>query len=217
MMSAAERRRRLMSAAQSVGVVDPTAAANEIVQELEERYAEPHRSYHTIDHIESCLAWLDWAYAQAQRPAEVELALWFHDAVYDPTRGDNEERSAALAEGLLHAHGVHANSIERIGEMIRATKRHQALHGDAALVCSIDLAILGAEPRSYARYETAVRLEFGYVPEVAYREGRYHFLQALLERPAIYANPALRDVLECTAQHNLRNAMAGRRSVSAVT
>jgi predicted metal-dependent HD superfamily phosphohydrolase len=210
MMSAAERRRRLMSAAQSVGVADPTAAANEIGQELEKRYGEPHRSYHTIDHIESCLAWLDWAYGQAQRPAEVELALWFHDAVYDPTRGDNEERSAALAEELFHAHGAPADSVERIVEMIRATKRHQASHGDAALVCSIDLAILGAEPGRYARYETAVRLEYGYVPENAYREGRRHFLQGLLERPAIYANPAVRDVLECAARENLRKTMGGK-------
>jgi predicted metal-dependent HD superfamily phosphohydrolase len=77
-------------------------------------------------------------------------------------------------------------------------------------VCSIDLAILGAEPRSYARYEAAVRLEYGYVPEEAYHEGRHHFLQALLERPAIYANPALRDVLEDAARHNLRNTMAGK-------
>jgi len=211
MMSAAERRRRLMRALQNVDVADPKAAANEIGQELEKRYAEPHRTYHAMEHVESCLAWLDWAYAQAHRPAEVELALWFHDAVYDPTRSDNEERSAALAEGLLRAHGAPASSIERIGEMIRATKRHEASHGDAALVCSIDLAILGAEPRSYGRYETAVRREYGYVPDEAYREGRLHFLQALLERPAIYANLALRDVLEDPARQNLRNAMAGKR------
>jgi predicted metal-dependent HD superfamily phosphohydrolase len=206
MMSAAERRRRLMSAMQRVGVMNPAGVADEIAEELETRYAEPHRSYHTMDHIESCLAWLDWAYGQAHRPAEVELALWFHDAIYDPTRRDNEERSAELAEGFLQAHGAPAHSIERMGEMIRATKAHQASHGDAALVCSIDLSVLGAEPRSYARYEAAVRREYGYVPEAAYREGRRHFLQALLERPAIYANLALRDLLECAARRNLRAA-----------
>lgn len=210
MMSAAERRRRLMSALEQVGVVDLTAAADEVAEELERRYAEPHRSYHTMDHIESSLAWLDWAYGQAHRPAEVELALWFHDAVYDATRHDNEERSAELAEGLLRAHGAPARSIERIGEMIRATQRHEASQGDAAMVCSIDLAILGAEPRRYARYEAAVRREYGYVPEEAYREGRRHFLQALLERPSIYANLALRELLECGARRNLRDACRQR-------
>ena len=209
-MSAGERRRRLIGAVRGVGVADPTAAGQQIANELETRYAEPQRSYHTMGHIESCLAWLDWAYLQAHRPAEVELALWFHDAVYDPTRGDNEERSAELARGLLQGHGASADSIERIGEMIRATKTHQASHGDAALVCSIDLAILGAEPRRFARYEAAVRLEYRDVPEEAYREGRRRFLQALLERPAIYANPALRDVLENAARQNLRSAVGGK-------
>ena len=72
--------------------------------------------------------------------------------------------------------------------MIRATEKHEVLYGDAALVCSIDLAILGAEPRRYGRYEAAVRREYGYVPEEVYREGRRRFVRALLERPAIYAN-----------------------------
>lgn len=206
MMPAAERRRRLMSALQHVGVVERTVGADEIAEELEKRYAEPHRSYHTMDHIESCLAWLDWAYGQAHRPAEVELGLWFHDAVCDPTRRDNEERSAELAKGFLRAHGASPRSIERIGEMIRATEKHEVLYGDAALVCSIDLAILGAEPRRYGRYEAAVRREYGYVPEEVYREGRRRFVRALLERPAIYANLTLRDLLEGAARRNLRAA-----------
>jgi predicted metal-dependent HD superfamily phosphohydrolase len=62
-----------------------------------------------------------------------------------------------------------------------------------------------ADPRRYARYEAAVRREYGYVPEEAYREGRRYFLQALLERPTIYANLALRDLLECAARRNLRD------------
>ncbi len=37
----------------------------------------------------------------AAKPAELAMAFYFHDAVYDPFLPDNEERSAALAAGTL--------------------------------------------------------------------------------------------------------------------
>ena len=46
-------------------------------------YAEPQRHYHTQQHLAECLEHLAAAYSLASEPGEVELALWFHDAIYD--------------------------------------------------------------------------------------------------------------------------------------
>src|SRR5580765_3934565 len=72
-------------------------------QRLTQAYAEPHRHYKNQQHIAECLTDFDAGRHLAQQPIAVELALWFHDAVYDPKADDNEEQSAALAKSCLAA------------------------------------------------------------------------------------------------------------------
>ncbi len=79
-----------------------------LFDQLRSRYAEPHRVYHTLDHIQDCLKQFDAARSLAERKAEVEVAIWFHDAIYDPRKSDNEERSARWAERALSGVGVSA-------------------------------------------------------------------------------------------------------------
>src|SRR5690606_4689790 len=82
--------------------------------ELVARYGERRRHYHTLEHVAGCLAGLDAYRVLAERSEEVELALWFHDAVYVPWKSDNEERSAELAERWLEAMGVPSDRRQRI-------------------------------------------------------------------------------------------------------
>ena len=56
-----------------------------------------HRAYHTLRHIEACLAWMRDAPLEDDDRIAAEFAIWFHDAVYDTRASDNEERSADLA------------------------------------------------------------------------------------------------------------------------
>ena len=110
-------------------------------------YAEPHRAYHTQQHLAECLALFDEVRGLAERPAEVEIALWFHDAIYDVHRRDNEALSAEWAHAaLLHA-GAAADAAERVAALVLVTRHSVAPQTpDEQLLVDIDLAILGAAP-----------------------------------------------------------------------
>jgi predicted metal-dependent HD superfamily phosphohydrolase len=165
------------------------------------------RHYHTLFHLEACLRELDEVRALAVRPAEVELALWFHDVVYRTWRSDNEAQSAALAERLLRA--APAESVERIRQAVLATShRDGEFAGDTALVVDIDLSILGAPPVIYAQFERAIRREYWWVPRARFVAGRTRILASFLERASIYQHDAFYEKYEARARANLTAALA---------
>ncbi|HXE57369.1 MAG TPA: hypothetical protein VNK43_05170 [Gemmatimonadales bacterium] len=189
----------------------PDADPAPVWRRLAAGYGEPHRAYHDLRHVARCLEHLDSVRELAARPDEAEAALWFHDAVYDPHRHDNEERSAEWARAALLAGGADRPLADRVAAMVLAT-RHTgpppAEPPDAALVVDVDLAILGAEPAELERYERGVRQEYAWVPEPAFRAGRRAVLEALLGREWIYATPPFRRRLEARARENLRRMLA---------
>lgn len=187
-----------------------------LMNQLVAAYSERHRHYHTLQHLRECLAHFDAAASLARRPAEVELALWFHDAVYDPLRDDNEERSADWARDSVLAAGCTPELAERIALLVTATKTHVARDDDldAALLLDIDLTILGAAPARFDEYERQVRAEFAHVPQDAFDAGRARILQSFLERPRIYLTGAYRDALETAARDNLQRSLSRLRPAS---
>jgi len=172
----------------------------------------PQRHYHTLQHLEECLARFDTLRHTAQHPHEIELALWFHDAVYDVRAHDNEERSARWAHEALHAAGLEAQSVRRIHDLIMATCHGAAVPADAdadtdtALLIDIDLAILGAPASRFAEYECQIRAEYAWVAPDVYADKRRAVLLGFLERPRIYTTPLLHQQLEQRARTNLRSA-----------
>ena len=119
------------------------------------------RRYHTLGHLEACLTEFDQVRDLAVRPGEVELALWFHDAVYRTRASDNEARSAELAADIMSRRRAESGAIKRVAAAIMAT-RHQGNEppGDAALVLDIDLSILGQPEDVYLEFEENVRREW---------------------------------------------------------
>ena len=181
----------------------------ELHRQLCAAYAEAQRTYHTLEHVEHCLAGLASHRGLATRPCEVAVALWFHDAVYDPRASDNEACSARWAEEALRAHEVAPDGVCRIRDMILATAHHgAAVEGDAALVVDLDLAILGQPPPVFDRYDAQIRIEFAWVDEVAYRTARAGALRSFLLRDTIYRCDPIRDRYETQARANLRRAIA---------
>jgi predicted metal-dependent HD superfamily phosphohydrolase len=164
------------------------------------------RHYHTLTHLDACLRELDGARQLALRPAEVELALWFHDAIYRSWRSDNEQQSAALAVRVLRA--APADSVDRIRQMVLATAhREEGFAGDTALVVDIDLSILGQSPDVYAQFERAIRREYWWVSRAKYVAGRSAILQKFLQRAAIYQHDHFYEKYEKPARVNLAAAV----------
>jgi predicted metal-dependent HD superfamily phosphohydrolase len=174
------------------------------------RYAEPHRHYHTQQHLEECLR----LFADVQRvpphPAAVEAALWFHDAVYDVESSDNEARSAAWAHRALLGGGVATEDADRVRDLVLVT-RHDAAPStlDEQVLVDIDLAILGASRERFAEYEQQIRAEYAYVPSPLFRRKRREVLQSFLQRGRIYSTEYFHARCEQQARANLAQAIAG--------
>lgn len=176
--------------------------------ELLAGYAEPQRHYHTQQHLEECLALLEQVRDLAEHPEEVEMALWFHDAIYDVKGSGNEERSAEWAHRALTSAGAAAAAAERVRQLVLVT-RHDGVPGnvDEQVLVDIDLAILGAERPRFDEYERQIRNEYAFVPGFLFRRKRRQILRTFLDRPVLYSTAMLRERLEARARENLRRAI----------
>jgi predicted metal-dependent HD superfamily phosphohydrolase len=177
--------------------------------DLLRRYGEPHRRYHTAEHLAAVLDHVDELAAEAGDAEAVRLAAWFHDAVYDASRGDNEERSAVLAERMLADTDLPAVTVAEVARLVRLTTTHDPRDDDrnGAVLCDADLAILAAPPDRYAAYAAAVREEYAAVPDDAFRAGRAEILRSLLELPALFRTALARERWEAAARHNLQTEL----------
>ncbi|MGM9425495.1 HD domain-containing protein [Hydrogenophaga sp. MI9] len=184
-------------------------APDGLMPRLLDAWAEPPSRYHTQQHLRECLALLEPALDLAQRPGEVELALWFHDAVYDPQGKDNKARSADWACDALAQAGACDEVQLRVRALIMATCHDaEPVDSDARLLVDIDLAILGADPARFAEYDAQVRDEYRWVPSWLYRRKRKEVLAGFLARPAIYGTERFRERFEAQARDNLRMVTA---------
>lgn len=196
---------RLLAAAATVGAT----LEQDDFERIARAYAEPGRHYHGTAHIIDCLAEFDRAAHLAVRPAEVELALWFHDVVYDPRSAENERRSAEWADDVLTRAGAGSESCRRIREAVLATAGHEApADADQALLFDVDLSILGRAPDAFDAYDAAIRREYDFVPDEAYRRGRAEVLRRLLTRDPLYFTDTFRARYDEAARTNLRRALA---------
>ncbi|MEU9405384.1 hypothetical protein AB0E08_06740 [Streptomyces sp. NPDC048281] len=180
---------------------DPYRYADELLR----RWQEPQRRYHTVTHLVAVLDRIDALEEYAGEPDLVRLAAWFHDAVYLPDRSTNEERSARLAERALPEAGVSAAHTAEVARLVRLTVTHDPAPGDrnGEVLCDADLAILAAPPAAYAAYTAAVREEYHFVPNDAFRTGRSAILRQLLDLPRLFRTPYGRTEWEPTARYNL--------------
>jgi predicted metal-dependent HD superfamily phosphohydrolase len=165
------------------------------------------RHYHARSHLEACLALFDQYRGLAQQPAEVELAIWFHDAIYDARAPDNEEKSAVWAREAMSDADIGAEHVERVVRLVLATKKHHAADSDTALLLDIDLSILGAAPQVFEQFDRDVRQEYAFVPDEGWRVGRGKVLQGFLDRPKIFQTPQLHAAFEQQARANLKQAI----------
>jgi predicted metal-dependent HD superfamily phosphohydrolase len=180
-----------------------------LYQKLIACYSEPHRKYHTLQHLGECFSHLSEIRFLAEHPHEIEIALWFHDAIHDTTGKNNEEKSADWAQAAALANGLSQETAARIHALVIAT-RHDAVPAsrDAEIIIDVDLAILGATPERFAEYETQVRQEYAWVSSLVYQRERSKILNAFLKRKNIYSTLYFQINHEERARENLRRALA---------
>jgi len=172
-------------------------------------WSEPHRHYHTLQHLGECLALFDEVREMAGHPGEVALGLWFHDVFYEPQRDDNETRSADWARSCLVGAGAAIAAAQRVHSLIMQTRHKAPPEGaDAQLLVDIDLSILGALPQRFDESDLQVRAEYSHVADAAYREGRRAILQGFLARPRLYSTDYFHSRFEERARANLQRALA---------
>jgi predicted metal-dependent HD superfamily phosphohydrolase len=155
-------------------------------------WGEPHRRYHDLGHLAAVLGLVGELAGAASDPDAVRLAAWYHDVVYDPRRGDNEEVSAERARAGLRGL-VPPERVEEVVRLVLLTAGHDPAPDDAdgAVLCDADLAVLAAPPEAYAAYASAVREEYGHLSDAEFTAGRTAVLEHLLALPALYRLPAL--------------------------
>jgi predicted metal-dependent HD superfamily phosphohydrolase len=180
-----------------------------IYEQFITRYSEPQRSYHTLQHLKECLEHLSNVRSLSDHSAEIEISLWFHDAIYDPHQHDNEEQSARWAVQVAQDLGLSPDVAERLRSLILAT-RHDAIPQtpDAKILVDIDLAILGASEERFDLYEKQVRQEYHWVPEDEFYTARRQILNRFLARPVLYNTIYFQEHFEHQARANLLRSIA---------
>lgn len=191
----------------------------EMRERVLDRYNEEGRAYHDLRHLSEVFERIDVLLESLPRVGidrdALLLAGWFHDAVYD-TEGDNEERSAMLAERELATASVPALLIEEVARLVRLTADHRPGDADRAgqVLCDADLGILAADRKRYDEYAADVRREYAALPETTFREGRMAVLRRLLDAPTLFSTPHARQRWEEPARENVNRELGSLRTTS---
>ncbi|OGZ15223.1 MAG: hypothetical protein A3G11_01160 [Candidatus Lloydbacteria bacterium RIFCSPLOWO2_12_FULL_51_9] len=187
--------------------------ARAVYTDLVARYSEPHRAYHTLEHIGHCLDEFEQVRHLAMNPDAVELALWYHDAIYDTKAKDSEERSATLAVEVARNASLPDSFGQSVANLITATKHASApIDPDVQLLVDIDLSILGQSEDTFDEYERQVRKEYEWVAKDAFIAGRSAILKSFLDRQTIYSTQFFRDKYESQARANIAKSLARLRA-----
>ncbi|HWH31768.1 MAG TPA: hypothetical protein VNU01_03770 [Egibacteraceae bacterium] len=198
-----ELRDRWLRLLAPLGVSEAQAAP--VLDDLWRRYGEPGRAYHTIAHVRHVLEVVDFLRGRepVDDPIAIELAVWFHDAVYEPGGQRNEERSAALAAETLLGWGLAAERVAHVVDLVHVTAAHLPGDADGRVLADADLAVLASPPDAYELYRRGVRVEYAHLDDGAWRAGRAAFLRGMLAREAIFSTPTFRGQAERVARANL--------------
>jgi predicted metal-dependent HD superfamily phosphohydrolase len=172
-------------------------------------YSEKHRFYHTTKHIDAMLQHFDSIKTLAERPEELELGIWFHDAIYKPLSKNNEQVSAQWAQEFCISNSYDSSGAERVYDLIMATLHDGEVNSiDKMLIVDIDLTILGTSPEVYDEFEMNVRMEYKMVPSFIYRSKRKAILNSFFGRSSIFQTEYFQSRYEDSAKENIARAIS---------
>lgn len=181
---------------------DPAAKAAAF-DEIIANHREPHRAYHGVGHLQALFDLLE-RFAPERSPP-LNFAVWWHDVIYSPIGGDNEERSADLAEIRLRSLGAEQQIRDAVRDLILATKNHWLgpSMGEGDMFLDADIAILGAPAETYDQYTKDVRHEYSVAPDELFRAGRLKFVASAMTRRPMFRTSVFEAAFGERARANL--------------
>ena len=183
--------------------------AGAVFDELDALYGEPHRHYHTAAHIEHCLRLFDPAAGRMDEPDAVEMALWFHDAIYDIPGKDNELRSAELFAARARGRGSERFR-SNVHRLVMATTHRDPPPAtlDESFIVDIDLSSFGRPWEEFLDDSRAVRAELSHLSDAEFYPRQRRFLESLAARPRFCFTEFFRDRHEARARRNIERLCA---------
>ncbi len=201
---------RFLSAAAALGISEKIALP--LYDQVHYEYTDWSRHYHNLSHILSLLGLSELFAAQLKESALVDMAIWFHDVVYDSKKKDNELQSALLMEQLLRPY-LKKEQLDFVYALIMSTSGHKPLlpeNADNLWFLDFDLAILASYKKTYRKYSDAIREEYkSLFSFFVYNAGRKKVLKSFLERKTLYFSTEFQEKFEPIARENLAWEIAG--------
>jgi predicted metal-dependent HD superfamily phosphohydrolase len=189
---------------------------NMFYENLVKLYNSKGRSYHNLNHIEALLKLSDEYKHLLSSKKTIDFSIWYHDAIYDASKSNNEEKSAELARKDLTDLGLDAALIENCFNLIIATKAHQLSKEtssfDAQFLLDIDLSILAVDRDKYIEYTQHIRKEYRMYPNFLYKKGRKKVLNHFLEMEYIYKTELFKNLWEDKAKENLKYELSSLKN-----
>jgi len=182
----------------------PAKQADRLFEEIVQAHSEPHRFYHTLSHLESLFKELETIGCDDEACL---WSVWYHDYVYQPGKGNNEAKSAKIAASGMRTVGVLDSIIDKVEDIINATKHHTSIDAVSDLFLDADMAILGADAVTYQQYVAAVKQEFKNIPAVLFNNGRKKFLTALLVQDELFLTDLFNEQYGEQAKSNIRGEL----------
>jgi predicted metal-dependent HD superfamily phosphohydrolase len=187
---------------------DNHALINNTFDDLLNDYTGEKRHYHDLSHIFNLLTLFEDNKFRVTDEDVVFFAIWFHDAIYNTWKTNNEEKSAEFAHEVLRQTTLSPERIERVVTYINATKTHTSTgDNDLELFLDFDLSILGSEDAIYDVYTRQIREEFSVYPTFVYKTGRKKAMRNMLERPHIFKTDEFRRRFEAKARENIQREL----------
>lgn len=192
---------------QSLNLTMEHHLAQTTYQTLIKHYDQPTRAYHNLQHLCECLTHL-YAYPESSSNFDhIEIALWFHDAIYNPQSTNNECDSADWAMQFLTQCGADQVKIQAIENLIMATQSHHAQTDNEKIMLDIDLLILASAVERFEEYQQQIRTEYDFVPDEVFNDKRQQVLRGFYQRPRIYQTSYFYQHYENQARANLKQAL----------
>ena len=167
-------------------------------------YCSTSRFYHNLNHLESMLLELKKQKAEIKDWDSILFGLVYHDVIYDSFKLDNEALSSEFATKEMSSLNLTAKQIQRVQEMIIATKSHSTHNShDINLFLDADLSVLGSDYLIYDTYSRNIRLEFIQYPSFVFNKGRIKVLEHFLNRGSIYKTDFFKKHYEQRAIENI--------------